>query len=291
LPEWDKVDYIKQLAETIDTNENELFLSILRKWLVGMAGSLSTNGEVINHLFLILTGNQSVEKTEWIRKLVSQELRSYYYEGAINPTTIEEKKKFAEKAIIYLIELQPKTNQKEFEKLKLFIASKEKIKRNYSKNKASRIASVIGTTEQHLRNDVVGNKMVICFEVNSVNYTHQIPMKMVFVQAIHLYKNGFPYQFDISEITELKKYQEEEKAISIQELVSKYIEPSTRNAEGAVSSTPTEIVKYLFEQAGIERNVGVSDRIKLGQYLSGNGFASFEGHAGIKKYCYKPKSD
>lgn len=288
LPEWDNVDYIKQLANTINTNDNELFENVLKKWCVGMTGSLSSD-DVINHLLLILARNQNMEITEWIRRLVPQELKSYYYEGVIIPTTIEEKKKFAEKAIIYLIELQPKANQKEFEKLKLFIASKEKIKKNYSKNKASRSASVIGTTEQNISNDIVGNKMVICFEVNSVNYNHQIPIEMIFAQATYLYKNGFPYQFDISEITQMSMSQGSREGINIQDLVSEYIEPSERNVLGTIVSTPTEIAKYLVELAGIERNIGISDIIKLGKYLTENNFVSFEGHSGKKRYCYKLK--
>lgn len=288
LPEWDNIDYIKQLTETIDTNDKELLESVFKKWFVGIIGSLSSNGEIINYLFPILIGNQS-ESILWIKKLIPYELEPYYFEGTINPSTMYERKKFVEKAIIYLIELQPKTNQKKFEELKFLIASKEKIKVAYRKNTIPRIASVIGTTEQQTDNDILGNKLVICFEVNSVDYTHQIPVKMVFAQAKHLYESGFPYQFDISEITEMKKNQKKEKDINIQELVFEYIEPSDRNAGETILSTPTEIVKYLFELAGIERNIGMSEKVKIGQYLSSNGFESFEGHAGIKRYCYKLK--
>lgn len=229
-----------------------------------------------------------MEKAIWIRKLIPQEFEKYYYEGAINPATMDEKKKFAEKAIIYLIELQPKTNKKKFEELKLLVASKEKIKIAYRKNAAPRIASVIGTTEQYFDNDVVGNKITIGFNVNYIDMFHQIPMEMVFSQALHLFRNNFSYQFNMLEISKLTPYKEND--IDIQELVPEYIEPSPRDAEETINSTPTEIVKYLFEQAGIvERTIGMSEKVKIGQYLSNNGFVSFEGHAGIKRYCYKLK--
>jgi len=290
LPEWDNVDYIQQLADSIDTNDNDLFLKTLTKWLVGIMGALSSNGNVINHIFPILTGGQSINKTIWIRRLIPKKLEPFYFEGAINTGNMEGKKKFAENAIIYLIELQPETKQNKFEELKSFIASKEKIRRIYSKNAASRMASVIGSAEQRLNNDIIGNKMVICFKVNSVNYDHQIPMEMVFAQAFHLFKEGFQYQFATDEIVQINESHEYKRDINIQELVSIYIEPSFREAEETIIGTPTEIVKLLFEESGIERKVTQSDKVKLGQFLSINGFEYFEGHAGIKKYCYKLKN-
>jgi len=288
LPEWDNVDYIQQLAATLDTNDNDLYLEVLRKWFVTLAGSLISEDAVINHIFPILTGGQSMEKTFWIRRLVPQGLQSFYFEGTMYPTTMDERKKFVENAIIYLIELQPITKQRKFEDLKLFIASKEKIRRIQGKSAAFRIASVIGTTEQHLNNDILGNKMVIGFEVRSVNYNHQVPMEMVFAQALHLYRNDFPYRFSVEEMTQMSK--DREKIISIQELVFMYIEPSPRDAEDTVTGTATNIARLLFEESGIERKVTQSDAVKLGQYLSNNGFESFQGHAGIKKYYYKLKN-
>jgi predicted P-loop ATPase len=289
LPEWDNVDYIQQLAATLDTNDNDLFLEVLRKWLVTLSGSLISEDAVINLIFPILTGGQSIEKALWIRNLVPQGLLPFYFEGTIYPSTMDDRKKFAENAIVYLIELQPVTKQRKFEELKLFIASKEKIRRTHGRSAASRRASVIGTTEQHLNNDILGYKIVICFEVKAVDYKHQVPMEMVFAQALHLYRNDFPYWFSVEEMTRMNKDQEQEKIISIQELVSMYIEPSPSEAEDTVTGMATNIAKLLFEESGIERKVTQSDAVKLGQYLSSNGFEHFTGHAGTKKYYYKLK--
>ena len=289
LPEWDNIDYIQQLAATLDTNDNDLFLEVLRKWFVTLTGSLISENVVINHIFPILTGGQGMEKAMWIRKLVPPGLQSFYFEGTIYPNTMDDRIKFAENVIIYLIELQPVTKQRKFEELKFFIASKEKIRRIQGRSAAPRRASVIGTAEQRINNDILGNKMVIYFEVMSVNYNHQVPMEMVFAQALHLYKNGFSCQFSLEEMTRMNKDQEQEKITNIQELASLYIEPSSRDAEDTVTGTATNIVRLLFEESGIERKITQSDAIIIGQYLSNNEFEHFQGHAGTRKYCYKLK--
>jgi hypothetical protein len=115
-------------------------------------------------------------------------------------------------------------------------------------------------------------------------------MEMVFAQALHLYNSDFSYQFDTEEMKQLNKQQVQEVRINIQELASLYIEPSSRDTEGAVIGTPTDIAKLLFEESGIDSKMTQSDKVKLGQFLSHNGFEHFEGHAGTKKYYYKLKS-
>ena len=63
VPAWDgQTDYIKQLAATVSTTDDELWQMCFRKWLVAMVGSL-VKDEVVNHTVIVFSGKQGVGKT------------------------------------------------------------------------------------------------------------------------------------------------------------------------------------------------------------------------------------
>ncbi|MFS6554453.1 VapE domain-containing protein, partial [Parabacteroides distasonis] len=66
------------------------FCEVLRKWLVAMLASwLGSN--TVNHVILVLIGEQGVYKTTWFNYLLPPELRRYFYNKVnINRTTRDE---------------------------------------------------------------------------------------------------------------------------------------------------------------------------------------------------------
>ena len=85
LKPWDGVtDYIGQLAETVQTEDQEFWKKSFRRWFVGML-ACALQDEAVNHLVIILYSEQGKGKSTWIRRLLPPEWREYYRNGMANP--------------------------------------------------------------------------------------------------------------------------------------------------------------------------------------------------------------
>ena len=79
LDAWDgKTDYIRLLANTVHTADQELFYTYFRKWFVGFIASL-VNPSVINQVVLVLIGKQGYYKTTWMNRLLPREWERYFF--------------------------------------------------------------------------------------------------------------------------------------------------------------------------------------------------------------------
>ena len=105
LPKWDGLDYIGQLAATMDIVDNtNFFQSAIRKWLVATVASLMDE-KIVNQTILVFTGKQQgIGKTTWIRRLIPEELKEYYYEGIINPNNKDDKIQLTENMLINILQ-------------------------------------------------------------------------------------------------------------------------------------------------------------------------------------------
>ena len=82
LPPWDGQDYIIELSVSVTirggVEKQMLFYEYLKKWLVAMvAGWIDET--VVNHVMLVLIGEQGSYKTTWFNYLLPPELKSYFY--------------------------------------------------------------------------------------------------------------------------------------------------------------------------------------------------------------------
>ena len=83
LPEWDgETDYILGMSVSVqvkgDVEEQILFATYLKKWLVGMVASW-IDPDVVNNVILVLIGKQGSYKTTWFNYLLPPELKDYFY--------------------------------------------------------------------------------------------------------------------------------------------------------------------------------------------------------------------
>lgn len=283
----DTVDYIKLLAETVSTTDDEFFYVALKKWLVAMVAS-SIEEKTINHTILVFSGNQGIGKTTWFKRLVPKELQEYYYEGNINMSNKDDKIQLAENILINIDELQSLTAKK-LEALKATITStEEKLRRVYARNHdlLPRRASFAGSVNQReFLSDTTGNRRFLCFEVKSINYNHDVPIDKVMAQAFHLFKSGFQHWFDSNEILLLNQKNEYFYESSLEEeLVTSYLIPCSKDDEEARYGTTTDIMLVLEKMLKLKK-ISVSP---LGKALTKRGFEFTKSH-GIKKYAYKFK--
>jgi predicted P-loop ATPase len=83
LPEWDGVtDYIGQLAATVETAKQELWLRFFPKWLVAWVAGALLKSDKPNHVMLVFRSDkQGIGKTSWFQNLSPKELGKYVAEG------------------------------------------------------------------------------------------------------------------------------------------------------------------------------------------------------------------
>src|SRR5690606_32151891 len=165
-----------------------------------------TNDKAINQTIIVFSGKQGVGKTTWIERLIPREIKEYMFSGTIKPNNKDTLIHLVECMLINLYEYE-QLNLTEIGTLKELITKKHiRMRKAYGHNNETlpRRASFAGSvnTAQFL-NDTTGSRRFLCFEVEHIEYTHNIDINMVYAQAIELYKNGFRYWFNQEEIKEI----------------------------------------------------------------------------------------
>jgi len=273
LPNYDeKTDYINELANTITTTKQELWQQCFKKWLVAMVGCV-LDDKVINHTVIVFSGKQGLGKTTWVEKLVPKQLKEYLFSGTINPNNKDTLVQLAECMLINLDELE-NLNRSEIGSLKEIITKTQiRMRKAYGHNNETmpRRASFAGSvnTAQFL-NDSTGSRRFLCFELEGIQYQHNVDINMAFSQALFLFKSGFRHWFDQEEIKSITENNEQYQLRSPEEeLLLTWFEPCERENANAFLNT-SQIASKLAEKAKI--NITDSTINKLGRALKKHNF-------------------
>jgi hypothetical protein len=273
LPVYDgTTDYITQLANTITTTKQELWQTCFKKWLVAMVGCV-INDKVINHTVIVFSGKQGLGKTTWVEKLVPKQLKEYLFSGTINPNNKDTLVHLAECMLINLDELE-NLNRSEIGSLKEIITKTQiRMRKAYGHNNETmpRRASFAGSvnTAQFL-NDSTGSRRFLCFEVEEIQYQHDVDINMIYAQALHLFNEGFRYWFDQEEIKAISDNNEQYQLRSPEEeLLLTWFEPATK-ATANIFLNASQIASKLAEKAKITLTDGTIN--KLGKALKKHNF-------------------
>jgi hypothetical protein len=287
LPEYDlQTDYITQLANTITTTKKDLWQQCFKKWLVAMVGCV-LNDKVINHTVIVFSGKQGLGKTTWVEKLVPKQLKEYLFSGTINPNNKDTLVQLAECMLINLDELE-NLNRSEIGSLKEIITKTQiRMRKAYGHNNETmpRRASFAGSvnTAQFL-NDSTGSRRFLCFEVEGIQYQHDIDINLVYAQAFHLFNDGFRYWFDQDEIKSITENNEQYQLRSPEEeLLLTWFEPCEKDNATAYLNA-SQIASKLAEKAKITLTDGTIN--KLGKALKKHNFIRISKKTG---YVYAVK--
>jgi hypothetical protein len=233
LPSYDeKTDYITELANTITTTKQDLWQQCFKKWLVAMVGCV-LDDKVINHTVIVFSGKQGLGKTTWVEKLVPKQLKEYLFSGTINPNNKDTLVQLSECMLINLDELE-NLNRSEIGSLKEIITKTQiRMRRAYGHNNETmpRRASFAGSvnTAQFL-NDSTGSRRFLCFELEDIQYQHDVDINMAFSQALFLFKSDFRHWFDQEEIKNITANNEQYQLHSPEEeLLLTWFEPIKKN--------------------------------------------------------------
>jgi len=266
------VDYISELANTITTTQQDLWQTCFKKWFVAMVACV-TNEKAINQTVIVFSGKQGVGKTTWIEKLIPKPLKDYMFSGTINPNNKDTLIHLAECMLINLDELE-NLNRTEIGTLKELITKTHiRMRKAYGHNNETlpRRASFAGSvnTAQFL-NDTTGSRRFLCFEVEHIEYAHNIDIKAVYAQATQLYKNGFRYWFNQEEIKEINHNNEQYQIRSPEEeLLLTWFELADRETANNFLNT-TQIAAKLADKAKL--NITDGTVMKLGKALKKHGY-------------------
>ena len=273
LPTYDeKTDYITELANTITTTKQDLWQQCFKKWLVAMVGCV-LDDKVINHTVIVFSGKQGLGKTTWVEKLVPKELKEYLFSGTINPNNKDTLVQLAECMLINLDELE-NLNRSEIGSLKEIITKTQiRMRKAYGHNNETmpRRASFAGSvnTAQFL-NDSTGSRRFLCFELEGIQYQHEVDINLVFSQALYLFKSGFKHWFDQEEIKNITENNEQYQLRSPEEeLLLTWFEPCEKE-KANVFLNASQIATKLAERAKINISDGTIN--KLGKALKKHNF-------------------
>jgi predicted P-loop ATPase len=268
----DETDYITELANTITTTKQDLWQVCFKKWFVAMVACV-TNDKAINQTVIVFSGKQGVGKTTWIEKLIPKPLKDYMFSGTINPNNKDTLIHLAECMLINLDELE-NLNRTEIGTLKELITKTHiRMRKAYGHNNETlpRRASFAGSvnTAQFL-NDTTGSRRFLCFEVEHIEYTHNIDINLAYAQAKQLYKNGFRFWFNQEEIKEINQNNEQYQIRSPEEeLLLTWFDIADRETANNFLNT-TQIAAKLADKAKL--NVTDGTVMKLGKALKKYGY-------------------
>lgn len=261
--------HIEKLISTIETPNKEFSATFIRKWIVGVIASMHYEH---SPLVLILAGEkQGTGKTEWFRRLLPKELKTYYGESKLDAGK-DDHILMCQKIIIMDDEMGGK-NKKESKTLKdLTSKAVFSLREPYGSSNIDlpRLAVLCGTTNDYnVLNDPTGNRRLIPIEVLNINQKlyNVIDKIDLWLEAYNLYKDGFDWQLTRDDIDFLNKNTAKMETYSLEyELLQRYFIIPENSITGEHLSA-SEIKVFLDTTTRQNTNLN-----RIGQELKNIGF-------------------
>lgn len=297
LPPWDNHNYIKDIAQTIKTQNQQLFESDFKKWLVGLVATI-IEPKVVNNFCLVLAGKEGTGKTSWFENIVPPQLREDHYQD--NRIELHNKDlffKLAQNLLIVLDEFD-QYSKKDIPEIKSIITSKNIQERfpyaRYQKKYIRRSSFAATINKTNFLCGEEGERRFLVHQALSINYQYNINHAQLYAQAYHLYKTGFKYWEAGEEIQKRKEINKEFRESNLtEELFFKYYKKPTQEQIDNQSFslrylTVTDIKIKLCQTWGVNSNEVTINH--LGRILTENNFIK-KTQMGIRRYIVVEKSE
>ena len=265
---------ISRTSRTPSTKADTLWRGCFKKWFVAMVASWMKD-EVVNHTVLVLVGRQGIFKTTWLERLIPPELREYSSKLPLSgQITKDDRLRLCENAMLNIDELDAICGR-EMNIVKSLLTSSDVNERaayGRLKERRVRLASFCASTNnREFLTDITGNRRWLPFEVESIqNPFHAIiPYEQLYAQAVYLIEQGwYMYWFDLEEIEELEKHNEEFRAMENEEQLLPILFDVPAEGKGEFMTT-AEISDKLVSYGGIKKPMSIR---QLGMLLAKRGF-------------------
>ena len=275
LSKWDcKKDYIKEFCTKVKTTDDTYFKWVFEKWFVAMI-ACALEDDLLNHCALIFVGKQGIGKSTFIEKILPTELNEYIYSGKINPKDKDSIVLLSEKVLINMEEIGSFSKSQTDLFKDLLTKSIIQLRRPYSIFSESfvRRASFIGSTNNNdVLADITGNRRFLVVEALEFDFSDYPNKHLLFAQGYNLYRNGFQYWFDRSEIEKVNQANENFRQVSFEEYtLDRFFEvpkPHDKDPERYSATELIETIKTLLE----EKSSKELSPVDMGKALSSRGF-------------------
>ena len=281
LPEWDGIDYIRILADSVRTNHQSFWTECLERYLVGMCAA-ATQDDVVNHTVLLLCSEvQNIGKTTFINNLLPPELRTYLSTGLINPNSKDDLAKIAQSMLINLDEFEGMSGR-DLNTFKDLVTRKViSIRLPYARRSQNfpHTASFAGTCNyQEILHDTTGTRRFLCFHADSIEFI-KINYTQLYAQIKHLLNTpGYQYWFTQEDNNRIEKNNEDFIFHSPEEeLVLTHIRKPER-FEKVQYLTVSAIAELIRERTGYQYSIGA--KIQIGKVMDKHNFESKKGRNG-----------
>ena len=272
-PDW--IDFVAQQVNVLGNQQDNLYWrTCFKKWFVAMVASWM-NDDVVNHTVLVLIGRQGIFKTTWLDHLIPPELRPYSNKLPLSgQITKDDRLRLCENGLLNIDELDA-IGGREMNIVKSLLTSTEVTERaayGRIKERRVRLASFCASTNnREFLTDITGNRRWLPFEVESIQnpFHTTLPYTYLYAQAKHLVEQGwFTYWFDMQEIEELEKHNEEFRTQDNEEQLLPILFDIPAKGKGEFMTT-AEISERLVTFGGIKKPMNTR---QLGMLMTKKGF-------------------
>ena len=259
---------------------NAYWRQCFKKWFVAMVASWMKD-EVVNHTVLVFVGRQGIFKTTWLDHLIPPALREYSSKLPLSgQISKDDRLRLCENAMLNIDELDAICGR-EMNIVKSLLTStdvNERAAYGRLKERRVRLASFCASTNnREFLTDVTGNRRWLPFEVESIQNPFHItlPYELIYAQAKALVESGrFIYWFDLEDIEQLEKHNEEFRAMENEEQLLPILFDIPAEGKGEFMTT-AEISDKLVTYGGIKKPMSTR---QLGILLSKMGFTKKKMH-------------
>jgi predicted P-loop ATPase len=225
---------------------------------------------------LILAGErQGTGKTEAFRRLLPKELKPYYAEISAGMKETDFNIMLAQKLIVMDDECGGKSKKDAIHIKSMLSKNTFTLREPYGKMNIDlkRLAVLCGTTNDlAILNDPTGNRRLLPMEIISIDFSHynSINKEHLFLEAYHLFKNGFEWQLSYSDCEKLYNKTSKFEDYSMEyELIQKYLQfPETSYYSQEMSATE---IKILLENKSGQKTTSLK---RIGMELKRLGYHS-----------------
>lgn len=231
LPQWDgKTDYIGQLADTVETTDQDFWRTSLKRWLVGTV-ACALYDDIQNQLVLLLYSEQGKGKSTWIRRLIPPELKEYYCNKIIDSTDKDEMLTLSTHLFINLDEFET-DRPGSMTALKRIISqdyiTERKVYDTQTAMYIRRASFIASTNNRNCLLDSGGNRRFLTSELKKIDYRASINYEGIYSQAVTLLDNGYRYWYEGEEIALLNERNEQHRMKDpVEENLYIYFRPAT----------------------------------------------------------------
>ena len=253
---------------------NAYWRQCFKKWFVAMVASWMKD-EVVNHTVLVFVGRQGIFKTTWMDHLIPPALREYSSKLPLSgQISKDDRLRLCENAMLNIDELDAICGR-EMNIVKSLLTStdvNERAAYGRLKERRVRLASFCASTNnREFLTDVTGNRRWLPFEVESIQNPFHItlPYELIYAQAKALVESGrFIYWFDLEDIEQLEKHNEEFRAQDSEEQLLPILFDVPAEGKGEFMTT-AEISDKLVTYGGIKKPMALN---RLGVLLGKAGY-------------------